>query len=125
MVTDAQHHASEDRQRREEVEARNHADSVAYQVERQLHELGEGAPMHERARAETMITEIRQMVQNQSTDIPRLRQLSGDLQQLAAGLAASSYAQTTAGGTNDQDRDGQQRGGAAEDVIDAEFRPRS
>jgi molecular chaperone DnaK len=125
MVTDAQQHASEDRQRREEVEVRNHADSVAYQVERQLHELGEGAPMHERARAEAMITEIRQMVQNQSTDIPRLRQLSSDLQQLAAGLAASSYAQTTAGGTNGEGRDGRQQGGAADDVIDAEFRPRS
>ena len=89
MVTDAQQHASEDRQRREEVEARNHADAMAYQVERQLHELGEGVPMHERARAEEMINEIRQMVKNQSTDIPRLRQLSGDLQQLAAGLAAA------------------------------------
>ena len=36
MVTDAQQHASEDRQRREEVEARNHADAMAYQVERQV-----------------------------------------------------------------------------------------
>ena len=54
-----------------------------------LHELGERAPMHERARAEDMIQEIRQLVKDQSTDIARLRQLSSDLQQLAAGLAAS------------------------------------
>ena len=52
MVSDAQRHAAEDRQQREAVEARNQADTVAYQVERQLYELGDRAPMHERARAE-------------------------------------------------------------------------
>jgi molecular chaperone DnaK len=124
MVADAQQHAAEDRRQREEVEARNQADSLAYQVERQLQELGDQAPMHERARAEAMINEIRQMVKNQSTDIAKLRQLSSDLQQLAAGLAASGYAQATAGGTGNGSRDGRQQG-AADDVIDAEFRPRS
>jgi molecular chaperone DnaK len=126
MVRDAQQHATEDRQRRDEVEARNHADAMAYQVERQLHELGERAPMHERARAEAMIQEIRQLVQNQSTDRARLRQLSSDLQQLAAGLASAGYTQATAGGADRDGREGRPRGGAADDdVIDAEFRPRS
>jgi molecular chaperone DnaK len=125
MVSDAQQHASEDRQRREEVEARNQADTIAYQVERQLHELGDRAPMHERARAEALINEIRQLVKNQSPDMARLRQLASDLQQLAAGLAASGYAQATTGGADGEGQDGRQRGGAPDDVIDAEFRPRS
>jgi molecular chaperone DnaK len=125
MVADAQQHATEDRRRRDEVEARNNADAMAYQVERQLQELGERAPMHERARAEDMIQEIRQLVQNQSTDIARLRQLSSDLQQLAAGLADAAYAQTTAGGADGEGRNGRQRGGAPDEVIDAEFKPRS
>jgi len=124
MVADAQRHASEDRRQREEVEARNQADTVAYQVERQLHDLGDRAPMHERARAENLIQEIRQLVQNQSTDMARLRQLSSDLQQLAAGLASSSYAQETAGSASSAGRNGPQRGGATDDVIDAEFKPR-
>jgi molecular chaperone DnaK len=114
MVSDAQRHAAEDRQQREAVEARNQADSVAYQVERQLHDLGDRAPMHERARAEQMIQEIRQLVKDQSTDMARLRQLGSDLQQLAAGLAPSGASQ-----------DGRQRGDAADEVIDAEFKPRS
>src|SRR4029077_10778725 len=63
MVADAQQHAAEDRQRRKGGEARTKADTVAYQVERQLHELGDRAPMHERARAENLIQEIRQLVQ--------------------------------------------------------------
>jgi molecular chaperone DnaK len=125
MVADAQRHAADDRRQREEVEARNHADSIAYQVERQLHDLGDRAPMHERARAETMIQEIRQLVQNQSTDMARLRQLSSDLQQLATGLASAGYAQETAGSAGRGGRTGPQRGGAADEVIDAEFKPRN
>jgi len=125
MVSDAQRHAAEDRQQREAVEARNQADSVAYQVERQLYDLGDRAPMHERARAENMIQEIRQLVKDQSTDMAQLRQLSSDLQQLAAGLATSGYAQETAGSASHAGRDGRQRGGAADEVIDAEFKPRS
>jgi molecular chaperone DnaK len=123
MVTDAQQHATEDRQRREEVEVRNQADTIAYQVERQLHDLGEHAPMHERARAESMMQEIRQLVQNQSTDVARLRQLSSDLQQLAAGLAATGSTQATTDGA-DRDNQNGQRSRAADDVIDAEFKPR-
>jgi molecular chaperone DnaK len=125
MVADAQRHATEDRRQREEVEARNHADTMAYQVERHLHELGDRVPLHEKARAEDMIQEIRQLVQNQSTDMARLRQLSSDLQQLAAGLAATDYAQETAGSAGSAGRNGPQRGGAADEVIDAEFKPRS
>ena len=125
MVADAQRHATEDRRQREEVEARNHADTMAYQVERQLHELGDRVPMHEKARAEAMIQEIRQLVKDQSTDMTWLRQLSGDLQQLAAGLAAAGYTQETAGSASSAGRNGPQRSGAADEVIDAEFKPRS
>jgi len=125
MVSDAQRHAAEDRRQREAVEARNQADTGAYQVERQLYELGDRVPMHERARAENMIQEIRQLVKDQSTDMAQLRQLSSDLQQLAAGLAASGYAQETAGSASSAGQDGRQRGGAADEVIDAEFKPRS
>ncbi len=126
MVSDAQQHSAEDRRQREEVEARNSADAMAYQVERQLHELGDRAPLHEKARAENMIQEIRQLVQNQSTDMARLRQLSSDLQQLATGLAATGYAQAAAGAAGGAGRDGRQQGSTADDeVIDAEFRPRS
>jgi hypothetical protein len=55
----------------------------------------------------------------------RLRQLSSDLQQLAAGLAAAGYTQETAGSASSAGRNGPQRSSAADEVIDAEFKPRS
>jgi molecular chaperone DnaK len=119
MVADAQQHADEDRRRREEVEARNHADSVAYQVERQMQELGDRVPANEKARAEQLIAEIRQLVKNNSSDTTQLRQLASDLQQLAHGLAAASYSQAAAGSGGGQSAGGT---GGGDDVIDAEFR---
>ena len=120
MVADAQSHSEEDRRRREEVEARNSADTIAYQVERQITELGDRAPLNEKARAEQLITEIRELVKNNSSDVARLRQLTGDLQQVAYGLSSAYGQQRPPGGPGGTS--GSQQGGGNDDVIDAEFK---
>jgi molecular chaperone DnaK len=125
MVADAQSHADEDQRRREEVEARNHADATAYQVERQLQDLGDRAPANEKARAEQLISEIRQLVKDSSSDGARLRQLASDLQQLAYGLTSAAYTRAAAGGAGPQTGGaGPSPGGAGggDEVIDAEFK---
>jgi molecular chaperone DnaK len=126
MVSEAQAHSAEDRKRREEVEARNTADSVAYQVERQLRDLGDRVPVNEKARAEQLISEIRELVKNNSTDVARLRQLANDLQQLAYGLASAAESQQPPPGGQAGGRGGAQPGGSrpggGDDVIDAEFK---
>jgi molecular chaperone DnaK len=114
MVRDAEAHADEDHRRREEVEARNNADSMAHQVERQLQELGDRSPANERARAEQMISEIRELVRTQSTDVARLRQLTSDLQQILYGLGSAATAGQSA-------QPGPEQKGA-DDVVDADFR---
>jgi len=118
MVMDAKGHAEEDRQRHEEVEARNAANSVAYQAERQLKELDGSVPLNEKARAEQLIADIQQLTKSESSDIARLRQLTGDLQQLVYGLASASHGSTAAGGPRST-----APASGADDVIDAEFRP--
>jgi molecular chaperone DnaK len=119
MVTDAQAHSEEDRKRREEVEARNAADSIAYQVERQISDLGDRVPLNEKARAEQLIAEIRELVKGNSSDVARLRQLTSDLQQVAYGLSSSAYSQ--AAGAQGAGTSSAQPGGG-DDVIDAEFK---
>ena len=126
MVADAQAHSDEDRKRREEIEARNAADSMAYQVERQLRDLGDRVPMNEKARAEQLISQIRELVKNNSTDVARLRQLTSDLQQVAYGLTSAASAQQGAGARPDRGG-GRSEGpppsaGGNDDVIDAEFK---
>jgi len=119
MVTDAQSHSEEDRRRREEVEARNTADSMAYQVERQIQELGDRVPLNEKARAEQLISQIRELVKNNSSDVSRLRQLTSDLQQVGYGLSSSGPAGQ---GPQSGRPGGPQPGGGDDDVIDAEFK---
>ena len=121
MVADAQSHSEEDRRRREEVEARNNADSMAYQVERQIHDLGDRVPLNEKARAEQLITQIRDLVKNNSSDVARLRQLTGDLQQVAYGLSSSAAGQQSSQSGRPGETSGPQQGGRDDDVIDAEF----
>ena len=92
MVADAQTHGAEDKQRREEVEARNAADTIAFQVEHEIRAKADHVPLNEKARAEQLIQEVRGLVKAQSGDLARLRQLTGDLKQLAAGLGTAEPA---------------------------------
>jgi molecular chaperone DnaK len=121
MLKDAQQHAEEDRKRRELIEARNAADSLAYSVERAIRDLGDRVPEHERARAESLITEIRNAIKDESTGIDRLRQLTSDLQQVSHSLASAAYSQESgaAASAGAGASGGQTSGG--DDVIDAEY----
>jgi molecular chaperone DnaK len=121
MVKDAQAHVEDDKRRREEVAARNGADAIAYQVERQIRELGDQVPVNEKARAEQMITQIRALVKNESTDVALMRQSTSDLQQLAHALSAPAASE----GSATPGHAGASHGAAKpgnEDVIDAEFK---
>ena len=79
---DAQVHAEEDKRGREEVEARNSADSIAYQVEKQIQDQGAQVPTNEKARAQQLIGEIRELLKSDSPDLTRLRQLTSDVRQI-------------------------------------------
>jgi molecular chaperone DnaK len=130
MIRDAEQNAAEDQRRRELVEARNAADSLAYNVERTLKELGDRVPAHERARAEALINDIRNALKDESTSIDRLRQLTSDLQQVSHSLASAAYSQASgaaagAGGGQTSAGGGQPgAGGGDDDVIDAEYTPK-
>jgi molecular chaperone DnaK len=123
MIQDAESHAEEDRRRRELVEARNTADSLAYNVERAIKEMGDRVPEHERARAESLINDIRAAVKDESTAIDRLRQLTSDLQQVSHSLASAAYGQTS-GAAAGAGASGRTSGGGDDDVIDAEYTPK-
>lgn len=123
MVRNAQEHASEDNRRRETVEARNQADSLAYQAERLLKDLGDKVPVHEKARTEQLIEETRGVVKDENASKERCRQLASDLQQAVQMIAAHAYEKSGgAGEGGPRTCGGSCRKG--DDVIDAEFSER-
>jgi molecular chaperone DnaK len=117
MVTDAEQHAREDRQRREEIDARNELDSVAYQVERLLEDLDGNIPVNEKARAEQLIADARKAIEEQA-GLDRVRPLIADLQQVVHSLPATASA---GGGGGGDGGGGPETDAADEEVIDAEF----
>nr|PZN38790.1 MAG: molecular chaperone DnaK [Actinomycetota bacterium] len=118
MIADAERHQAEDARLRELIDARNTLDSAAYQVERRLRELGDAVPVHERARAETLVADARQAIKEEAP-LDRLRTLTGELQQVYHGLSA------VAPGPGGPPPGGPAAGGDGQrpddDVIDAEF----
>src|ERR1700704_2909249 len=125
MVQDAQAHAEEDKRRHEEVAARNNADSVAYQVEKQIQDLGDKVPANEKARAQQLIGEIRELLKSDSIDLPRLRQLTSDVQQIGHAVSSAAYNQAASGNGGRKPAGSQGAGNQSsgnEDVIDAEFK---
>ena len=121
MIKDAEAHAEEDRSRREEIEARNELDSLAYRVEQLLSELQDRLPVHEKARAERLVADARQALEQQA-GLDRVRPLIADLQQMLSSLPASATASSGTGG-NGAGGAGAAEGQAEteEDVVDAEF----
>lgn len=115
MVREGERNRASDQQLRQEVDARNQLDTVAYQVQRRLDELGDSAPQHERARADLLVTQAREAVADQAP-MDRVRELTGELQQVLAGLQAAS---TNHSAASERTADGP--AAADDDVIDAEF----
>ncbi|ADB49084.1 molecular chaperone DnaK [Conexibacter woesei] len=116
MVRDAEAHAAEDRRRREEIDARNELDALAYRVESLANELADRLPMHERARAEQAVIDARRAIEDEAA-LDRVRPLISDLQQLVNALPAAASAAAGAGNGSG----GEQSSADEEDVVDAEF----
>ncbi len=115
MVEEAQKHQDEDKQRRREVEERNAADSTLYQVQRQLNEAGDGLGVHEKARIEQLVDDLRQALEKDEP-MEKVRNLHSDLQQAAHNLAEAAYKQTQ-GPTPDAES----AGADDEDIVDADY----
>lgn len=96
MVREAEANSAEDKKRRQEVEVRNEADSLAYQVDRQLKDLGDKVPVHEKARIEQLINDLRTALK-ENAPVERIRTLLSDIQQAAHAVSQAAYQQAGQG----------------------------
>jgi chaperone protein DnaK len=123
MVNDAEKNAAEDGKKREEVDTRNQADSMVYQTEKQLTELGDKVPAEMKTKVEGKLTELKDAIASGSVDGMKAAQDS--LQQEVMAMGQSMYSQ--GGGAEGGEASGAEgEGGAApesndDDVVDADF----
>ncbi|MBV9691799.1 MAG: molecular chaperone DnaK [Ktedonobacteraceae bacterium] len=97
MVREAELHAQEDRQRKEEIETRNRADSLAYQAERTLRDVGEKISASLRGEVEDKIKGVRDALAG--NDFTRVRSAADDLERTMQRIGQEVYDQpgTTTG----------------------------
>jgi molecular chaperone DnaK len=91
MVRDSKQYEAEDRKRKEEVEARNYADSVAYTAEKTLRELGDKVPANVRSEVEAKVKEVREAMQGK--DIALIRRKTQELGEALQKIGAAMYQQ--------------------------------
>jgi len=94
MVREAEQHAQEDRQRREEIEMRNRADSLAYQAERTLQDMGDKVSASLRSEVEDRIRAVRDALAG--SDITRIRSAADDLERTMQRIGQEVYSQAGA-----------------------------
>ena len=103
MMKDAEAHAEEDKQRREEAEVRNLGDSLVYQTEKFLKEnedkFTEGESAEKKAEVETAITELKAALGG--SDIPAIKSATEKVSELSQQLGAALYAANAATGESD------------------------
>jgi molecular chaperone DnaK len=128
MVKEAEANAAADKERREKIDRKNQADTLVYQAEKQLTELGDKVPAAEKEKAEALLKDLREAVQTEDDD--KIQTVMPELQQVLYAIGSSVY-QDAAGapgaeapGPEDAPGGDAPGGGASDggdDVIDAEF----
>jgi molecular chaperone DnaK len=126
MVKDAEANASADREKRERIDLKNQADSLAYQAEKQMEELGDKVPADEKAKVEGQIKALKDAIAQENFD--QIKTLTTELQQTLYSISSNLYQGAEGGPTPPPPGgDAGAAGGGTDaasgddDVIDAEF----
>jgi molecular chaperone DnaK len=100
MVKDAEAHAAEDQSRRELIDARNGADSLAYSAEKTVNENRDRLPAADVSRIESAIAAVREAVKGENLDA--IRGASDQLQKVSHAMAEQLYKGAQGSGPNAQ-----------------------
>jgi molecular chaperone DnaK len=119
MVKDAQSHASEDQARRDLIDARNQADSLAYQVEKTVNDNRTKIAVGELSTIEAAIAEARRVAQ--TDDLTAIRKATEELQRASHAIAEQLYKQAQAPAADASAGSQQSSNVKDAEVVDAEY----
>ena len=121
MVQDAEKFAEEDKKTRSKVDAKNEAESLIYQTEKSINELGDKLPAEDKTAIENAIIELKSTLEN--GDASTIREGIQKLTQASHKLAELLYAKPEqhADSSQHSDTSKQQSSNSDDDVIDADY----
>jgi molecular chaperone DnaK len=116
MVSDAEAHAEDDRRQRELAEARNLAENLAYQSEKQVEELGDKVDAGDKEEIEAAIKGVRDSLESDSAEEvnAKTEALTAAMQKVSEQIYAAAQEEQAAGESGDGDSSDE------EEVVDAE-----
>ncbi len=123
MVKDAEAHASEDKIRRELVEAKNQGESLMHQTEKSLAEHGDKVGETEKTNIQSAVDGLKAVLGTE--DIEGIKAKTAELVQASMKLGEAVYAASQSAGEAPHDKahhDEPHKGDHKDDVIDADFR---
>ena len=135
-VREAAEYEAQDKKRKEAIDARNDADSFAFQTQQALDQVGDNIDAADKSAVEADIAAVRSFLdahQNAEemteADVTELKSLQEKLTQSAQKVFAKMYEQTQGAGAAGAGPDmsnmggaGTQAGGADDDVVDADYK---
>ncbi len=119
MVKDAEAHAEEDKQKREEVETRNRADSMVYETEKNLQEFGDKVDDATKEKVSTAVERVKEALAANNHD--EIQSATDALTQAWHEASAQLYQQTTADAPEDAPEDAPTEDADDDNVVDAEY----
>jgi len=122
MVRDAEAHSSEDKKKRELIEARNHADSLVYQTEKSLREFGDKIDAAEKQKIEEKLAELKKAMEG--SDPEEMKKVGDELAQASHKLAEAVYAQAQQAGAGAETEGAaghSEKSAKPDNVVDADF----
>lgn len=120
MVKDAEAHAEEDKRRKAEVEAKNHAEALVHSTEKALAEHGSKVSDAERTAIENALADLKEALKG--TDAEAISAKTNTLMQASMKLGEAMYRQQQEAAAGGGAAPGGEAGGAKkDDVVDAEF----
>ncbi|MBE0430968.1 MAG: molecular chaperone DnaK [Dehalococcoidia bacterium] len=120
MRTEAEQHAAEDAKRKEEVEVRNSADSLAYTAEKTLRDHGDKIPADVKQDIDAKVAGVKTALQGQ--DVEAIRNAMNELSQAMQKIGASVYEQPGQAPPGGEGPGEQEPGGEDEGTVEGEFR---
>jgi len=119
MMKDAEAHAEEDRQRREEAEVRNSAETLMHQTEKFLAENGDKVPADAKSNVEGPLAELKTALAG--TDSEAIKSAAEKVATTSQALGAAMYAQAQSSGEQAEGDSGSSSSTSDDDVVDAEI----
>ena len=95
-VKDAEAHAAEDKKKKDEIEARNEAESLMYNCQKTVDELGDKISGEEKAKATTEIENVKKALEG--SDIDKIKEATEKLKQAFYAMSEKLYAQANPNG---------------------------